>query len=188
MDMKEDDRFSERTVRHERRLKGVIRRHVGLRLGLRESVSDLFQSVLRLLWKGRAKVPDDTEGFMRYFDAVAKNKAADRARYYEAECRAEDRSRELRDEIPDRAGRRPEVRTSGAELLAVAGRVLREPELTVFVRCIIEGATPAELGVELGERANTVAVRLHRAKAKVALELERLDPSCKTMEAGDSVP
>ena len=177
--MAEHDIFAARIARHEPGLRKFLHQRMSPRLRLLESLSDLLQSVYCDLWRRRAALPDDSAAFAKYARLAAQNKARDKARHYSSHRRNSDRTTGLERaesvalSAANPAARALEIDEECIRLAQVAAGTLSEPECVAFIRCVLQGESATEVAAETGQRPNTVAVRVHRAMAKLALALEK---------------
>ena len=156
-----------------------VRAYLRLRAGRllldRESVSDLAQSVCRVVLQNIGRFQYDHEdGFRRWLFATAERKILDRHDYYTAQKRAPEaeRNREAVSTLsaysslhsPSRAAIATEELAELEQAMAQLPEEMRE----VLILAKIVGLSRAAIAEELGKGEGAVRMTLHRALARLA--------------------
>ena len=132
-----------------------------------EVVADTFLTA----WRRRDDVPDSSERLWLF--GVARNMIRNAARSDRRRQSAQDR---LRAASPpsaiDPVAAAPDDRSS---LLRTALSTLSEADREVLMLVAWEGFSHAEIGQVLGISANASAIRVHRARQRLAARLDRLE-------------
>jgi RNA polymerase sigma factor (sigma-70 family) len=156
-------------------LRRYVRRLTGRRLRLRESVSDLVQSVLRMTlgYRGPKAPAPSADRLPELVALLARRKIQDKGRYYSAECRGDD-ARAVAVERLDNApssSPSPSEAVATADLLrlvAAAADRLSPSQRQAFQLVRIEGLSHAEAADHMGVTEGACRVAFHRAAARLA--------------------
>ena len=145
----------------------VYRRASGLDVGV-SSVDDINSEVWAIAWQRRATAPAISEqsACRAWLLQIARFTIGNHIRKTVGH-------REV-----DRGLRPAEITAASAESIVVADLELNEAlkslkpaELEVFALTVWEGLSPKQIAIVTHSNANTVSIRLHRAKKKIAAAL-----------------
>ena len=161
-------------------LHAFLRLQVGPKIGVRESASDLAQSVCREVL---ADLPDiefrGVPAFRRWLFLRARRKVVEKLRFHGRERRDIDREEPLAIDDAFAAG--------AVDLLTPSRDVMAREDLARFARCVEQlpeeqrravslckglGMTPSEAAAELDKEPNAVRVALHRGLARLSVLLD----------------
>ena len=168
-----------------------VRRRMGPELSARESASDIVQSTCRELLRSASSFEERGEAsFQRWLQSAAEHKLQNRARHWRAQRRAgedpppgaaETDSAVPEARSPSGAGPSEEaVLREEVERLERAFRALEPEYRTVLRRSQIDGASHAELALELGRSSEAVRKLVARALARLATHLtDEAPPSAR---------
>ncbi|WP_419914095.1 RNA polymerase sigma factor [Candidatus Poriferisodalis sp.] len=132
-----------------------------------EVVADTFLTA----WRRRDDVPDSSERLWLF--GVARNMIRNAARSSRRREAAHDRLRLVRPaEVDDPAAPDTGERST---LITTALAALSEADREVLMLVAWEELSHAEIGQVLGISANASAIRVHRARKRLAARLDRLD-------------
>lgn len=141
------------------RTRSVARRHT-------RSPDDVVSDVFLVVWRRLDDVPDRPVPWLL---SIARRALANRRRSERRAAALSDRLASLR--RPDAAS--PETGDRLLDALAT----LPEPDRELLMLVAWEGLQPSEIAQLLGVRPGTVAVRLYRARRRLAAALARHDPT-----------
>ena len=128
---------------------------------------DIAAEVFLVAWRRRERVPDDA---LPWLLAIARNKLANHRRGARRRLAALVRlARE-----PQRAGPDPAEAPDVSGLRAALAR-LSERDREIIALTAWDGLTASQAGAVIGVSPQAAAVRLHRARARLAAALERAD-------------
>lgn len=176
-----DAEFAERVLAHLPQLRAYARCNMPSDLLARESCSDITQSMCRELIERRPQFEwRGPEAFRAWLFRYCVGKIRDRAKYHRRECRALDREESMG--MPDmRLGL---DRQATPSTHAIAGEQsarieqaferLRPDDREVITLCSVLGLPRDEVAAILGKSEGSVRTQLHRAKARLAAELDHL--------------
>lgn len=131
-------------------------------LGSHDEAEDVVQEAMIAVWQNESRLasPDSKRAWLR---RAAHNAAVDALRRRGARIRREQEWASLR--IPDSAP--PDVSKDPIETLAAAMSALPRPTLSLLVTVHLNGTSVAEVARREGSTANSVRVRLHRARRRL---------------------
>lgn len=135
------------------------------RIGSAEDAADVVAETFGIAWRRIGEVPDGTEARLWLY-GVARRVLANQRRGELRRRRLADRMREQLRSSAAYADERPDG------VLPALAR-LSEQDREVLLLAGWEGLTPTEIGVVIGVPATTARTRLHRARGRLRLELER---------------
>ena len=167
------DPFAEQLLNYMPTLRKQVERRAGRLLLSRENISDLVQSTCRELWVRRERLrDDDPESFRRWAHTMTERKLADKGRFHSAEKRDAART-QAEAETPSEAPEPLEIVAlrEFAEHLDGALQRLSEADREVIINLRILEQPAAQMAAEVGEKEATLRVRLHRAMARLAVQL-----------------
>ena len=144
---------------------GAIRTYAARRVSSEAAADDVVSDVFLVVWRRLDDVPDEP---LPWLLATARRALANRRR-------SERRSAALTDRLVGL--RRPHSASApetGDRLLDSLA-VIPEPDRELLMLVAWEGLEPREIAEILGLRPGTVAVRLHRARGRLAAALARHD-------------
>ena len=171
------------------RVRAYLRVRAGKMLLDRESVSDLAQSVCRVVLENAERFQYDHEdGFRRWLFKTAERKVMDRYDYYTAQKRTPEQAPRFQestaeaDQIAQVGVPSPSEDASAREELALLERAIDElpedmHELVILAKIV--GLSRAAIAQELGTTEGAVRMRLHRALAQLA------DNMARSVDRGD---
>ena len=172
-----------------------VRRRMGPELSARESASDIVQSTCRELLRSASSFEERGEAsFQRWLQSAAEHKLANRARHWRAQRRAGESPlpgapRAADDELtarsPSAAGPSEEAMLrEEIERLERAFQALEPEYRTVLRRSQIDGASHAELALEMGRSSEAVRKLVARALARLSTHLAGETPPNASARAG----
>ncbi|MGH2876980.1 MAG: RNA polymerase sigma factor [Solirubrobacteraceae bacterium] len=143
---------------------GAVRAYAVRRSPSESIVDDVVSDVFLVVWRRLDDVPGRPVPWLL---AIARRTLANR-------WRSERRAAALTDRL---AGLRRPVATwpERGDRLLDALATLPEPDRELLMLVAWEGLEPGEIGQLMGLRPGTVAVRLHRARRRLAVALSRQD-------------
>lgn len=143
---------------------GAVRAYVVRRAPSDATVDDVVSDVFLVVWRRLDDVPVLPVPWLL---AVARRALANRRR-------SERRARALSDRLASLRSPVAVLPDAGDRLLDALA-TLPEPDRELLMLVAWEGLEPSEIAQLLGVRAGTVAVRLHRARRRLAAALARQD-------------
>jgi RNA polymerase sigma-70 factor (ECF subfamily) len=164
--------------RFTRRLIGLARGHIDARLRHKVDLEDVVQSAYKSLflrYGDDALAAEGWDGLWSLLTVITLRKCADRARYYQAECR--DVRREQKAMVTEGAtawheavGREP-TPDEAAELTETIAGVLRglDTDERAIVELSLQGFTTTEISEQLGRAERSV----RRLRERVRQQLQR---------------
>jgi RNA polymerase sigma factor (sigma-70 family) len=156
-------------VENHHRFLGYVQRKVGSR-ALAEEL--LHSALVRVLERGSTALEED--GVVNWFARVLQNLLTDHFRRGAAEARALEREAGSADEPTDDPELRQVVCTCMHDLLPTL-----KPEYAEMVRRVdLEEHPVSAVAQEVGISSNNAAVRLHRARHALKVQLERTCGAC----------
>ena len=145
---------------------GAVRTYAVRRAPSDAIADDIVSDVFLVVWRRLDEVPDSPAPWLL---AIARRALANRRR-------SERRAAALTDRLASL--RRPASAAAGTgDRLLDALATLPEPDRELLMLVAWEGLEPGEIAQLLGVRPGTVAVRLHRARRRLAAALSRHDPT-----------
>jgi RNA polymerase sigma-70 factor (ECF subfamily) len=171
--------LDELVVRHVDALRAFVRLRVGPELRVRESSSDLVQSVCREILQEAQRFQHPSEGaFKSWLFTTALRKIADRAEHWRALKREAGRDERLPSQADDGAllGFYRSISTPSQHAVAAEERErierafekLTEEQREVIVLARVAGLSRAEIAAQTGRSEGAVRVLLHRSLARLS--------------------
>lgn len=165
------------------RLRTVVERHLGTELRARLRASDVLQSTyLDVVRSIRDFQGDDEEAFVAWVAAIVQNNVYDKGKYFNAGKR---RSRDGADQalddrlaIPDPTPT-PSMRAVRIENLLLVSKALEnlsELHRQVLFLKLVEDRSHKEIADTIDRTEPATRMLLSRARAALALEMDRLSP------------
>jgi RNA polymerase sigma-70 factor (ECF subfamily) len=156
-----EERFRDMFARHHPAVYGYAARRVG-----RIDANDVAAETFTVAWRRLRKVPEEPDT-LPWLYGVARNVVANL-----------ERSRRRADRLTARAA--DEIRSDPPnevthDVLA-AVETLRDDDREVLLLAAWEGLTPTQIGAAIGCSPNAAAVRLHRARSRLAAAMEGETP------------
>jgi RNA polymerase sigma-70 factor (ECF subfamily) len=157
-------RSGARDATPEETFKGVFARHYGpvyaycaRRIG-RDDAADAASEVFTVAWRKIRRVPAEPET-LPWLYGVARNVVRNQRR---------SRNRQRRLDAKAAAYAEPPVLLQHPDSIEPVLERLRDDDREILMLAAWEGLGPGDLGAALGCSANTAAVRLHRARARLS--------------------
>jgi len=148
----------------------AIHSYVLRRLGPSSNdVVDVTAQVFAVAWRRRTHIPKSPED-LPWLYGVAR-------RIVSRHRRGTQRRQRLENRLVSEAGIQEDVGTSpGSEVLRVRAAIsrLRPKDQELLKLVLWEELTHAQVGVVLGCSTNAVALRLHKARSRLGIELEKI--------------
>jgi RNA polymerase sigma-70 factor, ECF subfamily len=144
---------------------GAVRAYAARRASSPTAADDVVSDVFLVVWRRLEDVPDEP---LPWLLSTARRALANRRRSERRSAALTDRLAGLRS--PDSAP----IPGTGDRLLDALARI-PEPDRELLMLVAWEGLEHREIGQMLGVRPGTVAVRLHRARGRLAAALARDD-------------
>lgn len=168
--------------RYEERLSVMAQRSLGRELRARLHVSDIVQSaaidIVRDIESFRG---EDERSFLAWAARILENKVRGKGRYFGARRRDADvQALEELEATPPAAVRTPSSEVGGAEEMErVAAAMQRLPDdyRTALLLRGVDGMSAREIGEKLERSEQATRMLIHRARAALAAELARTDPT-----------
>ncbi len=142
-----------------------------------QSAQDLTAETFLIAWRRRAEMPAEP---LPWLYGIARNVLAN-------ELRAANRRGALASRVAAQPPPRAEADAGHHELLEALA-ALRESDREVLLLCAWEGLSSREAATVLGCSAAAYAVRLHRARGRLARLLERATAGTEPVPSSDVVP
>lgn len=152
-----EQRFREVFARHYPAVYGYAARRVG-----RDDAADVAAETFTVAWRRLRRVPDEP-GTLPWLYGVARNVTANLQR-------SRRRAGRLAARVAEETLARPAVEPAPDVVAALDG--LRDDDREILLLAAWEGLGPDRIGAVLGISANAAAVRLHRARARLASSME----------------
>ena len=177
--MNDRARFDQKAEAERETLTHCIRRLMGTKLKAHESATDLVQSVFRTMWRNRSTLPDGDVAFAKRARLEAHRKAADRGRYYNVDARKRIHLGENFNVVADAGNTEPFSQVLTNELKAIlesAFERLSPTDVSILRFIQQKGAGISDVAADLGIDRNAATVRIHRARARLAIVIESQYP------------
>ena len=143
---------------------GAVRAYAVRRAPSDAIADDIVSDVFLVVWRRLDEVPDRPVPWLL---AIARRALANRRRSERRAAALTDRLASLR--------RPASAAAETGDRLLDALATLPEPDRELLMLVAWEGLEPSEIAQLLGVRPGTVAVRLHRARSRLAAALSRYD-------------
>ncbi|MFH2072896.1 MAG: sigma-70 family RNA polymerase sigma factor [Actinomycetota bacterium] len=152
-----EERFRDMFAHHHPAIYGYAARRVG-----RVDAADVAAETFTVAWRRLRRVPEEP-ATLPWLYGVARNVVANLER---------SRRRAERLAAKEAAAAGPEAAVEMAADLAAALDQLRDDEKEILLLAAWEGLTPSQIGEVVGCSPNAAAVRLHRARTRLADAME----------------
>jgi RNA polymerase sigma-70 factor (ECF subfamily) len=144
---------------------GAVRTYAARRASTEAVADDIVSDVFLVVWRRIDDVPHEP---LPWLLATARRALANRRR-------SERRSVALTERLAGLRGRQSAPTPETGDRLLDALALIPEPDRELLMLVAWEGLEPREIAEMLGIRPGTVAVRLHRARGRLAAALARND-------------